>query len=176
MLTIILIVVATIIALPFAVALFVKKEYRMEAEVVIHKPSPEVFNYTKLIRNQEHYSKWVMTDPDMKKTLTGTDGTIGFMYAWESEDKSVGKGAQEIISLVDNQQINTEIRFIKPFEGTSHVTMTTDSTGQDETRVTWVMEGKSKYPMNITNLFMGKMLKNDMQISLQKLKNNLENK
>jgi hypothetical protein len=175
MLSIILIVVAAIIALPFILALFVKKEYRIEEQVIINKPTSEVFSYVKLIKNQEHYSKWVMTDPNMKKTLTGTDGTIGFIYAWESEDKGVGQGAQEITSLIDNQKINTEIRFIKPFEGTGYVTMLTDSTGSAETRVTWIMEGKSKYPMNITNLFMGKMLHNDMQLSLQNLKKNLEN-
>lgn len=172
---IILTILAAIIALPFIIALFVKKEYRIEANVIILKSSPEVFNYAKLIKNQEHYSKWVMADPDMKKTLTGTDGTVGFIYAWESADKGVGQGAQEITSLVDNKKINTEIRFIKPFEGTGYVTMLTDAAGPNETRVNWIMEGKSNYPMNIMNLFMGRMLHNDMQISLQRLKTNLEN-
>lgn len=172
--SIILMVVAVIVVLPFIIALFVKKEYRIEERVSIRKPASEVFSYVKLIKNQEHYSKWVMADPNMKKTLTGIDGTVGFIYAWESEDKGVGAGAQEIIQLVDNKKINTEIRFIKPFEGTGYVTMLTDSTSANETNVTWIMEGKSKYPMNITNLFMGKMLHNDMQLSLQNLKNNLE--
>lgn len=172
---IILIVIAAIIALPLIIALFVKKEYRIEEKVSINKSASEVFSYAKLIKNQEHYSKWVMADPNMKKTLTGTDGTVGFIYAWESEDKGVGQGAQEITALTENKKISTEIRFIKPFEGTGYVTMLTDSTGTDETGVTWIMEGKSKYPMNITNLFMGKMLHKDMAISLQNLKNNLEN-
>lgn len=176
MLSIILIILAAIIALPLIIALFVKKEYRIEEQVVINKPTSEVYNYTKLITNQERYSKWVMTDPNMKKTLTGTDGTVGFIYAWESEDKGVGQGAQEITALVDNQKINTEVRFIKPFESTGYVTMLTDSVGQNETRVTWVMEGRSKYPMNLVNVFMSKMLHSDMQLSLQNLKNNLESK
>jgi hypothetical protein len=170
----ILIIVATIVALPFIIALFVKKEYRIEEQVSITKPTSEVFNYVKHVKNQEHYSKWVMTDPNMKKTLTGTDGTVGFIYAWDSEDKGVGAGAQEITALIENKKLNTEVRFIRPFEGTGYVTMLTDSTGTNETNVTWVMEGKSKYPMNIMNLFMGKMLHKDMQISLQNLKNNLE--
>jgi Polyketide cyclase / dehydrase and lipid transport len=171
---IILIVIAAIIALPLIAALFVRKEYRIEEKVSINKSTPEVFNYVKYVKNQEHYSKWVMADPIMKKTLTGTDGTVGFIYAWKSEDKGVGQGAQEITALTENKKMNTEIRFIKPFEGTSYVTLLTDSTGTNETDVTWIMEGKSKYPMNFMNLFMGKMLHNDMQISLQNLKNNLE--
>src|SRR5690606_34199056 len=125
-------------------------------------------------KNQEHYSKWVMTDPAMQKTVTGTDGTVGFIYAWKSEDKGVGEGEQEITGLAENQKMNTEIRFVKPFEGTGFVTMLTDPIGTNETTVTWIMEGKSKYPMNIMNLVMGKVLHKDMQISLQNLKNNLE--
>lgn len=171
---IILTLVIAIVSLPLLVALFVKKEYRIEAQITINKPAAEVFNYIKLIKNQERYSKWVMADPDMKKTLTGTDGTVGFIYAWESNDKGVGQGAQEITSLADNTRITTEIRFIKPFEGTGYVTMITDEMRHDETRVTWIMEGKSKYPMNIVNVFMGNMLRNDMQLSLQNLKTNLE--
>jgi len=173
-LSIILIVIAAIFAIPFILALFVKKEYSIKEQVTINKSTPVVYNYVKLVSNQEQYSKWVMADPNMRKTLTGTDGTVGFIYAWDSDDKGVGAGAQEITSLVENKKMNTEIRFIRPFEGTSQVTLLTDSTGANETNVTWTMEGKSKYPMNIMNLFMGRMLHKDMQISLQNLKNNLE--
>ncbi len=170
----ILIVLAVIIAIPLIIALFVKKEYRIEEKISVNKSTSEVFDYVKFVKNQEHYSKWVMTDPTMKKTLTGTDGMVGFIYAWESEDKGVGQGAQEITAIIENKKLNTEIRFIKPFEGTSQVTMLTDSTGVNETGVTWIMEGKSKYPMNFMNLFMSGVLHKDMQISLQNLKNNLE--
>lgn len=167
-------VIAAVIAIPLIIALFVKKKYRIEARITVKNSTPNVFNYIKLVKNQEHYSKWVMADPNMKKTLTGIDGTVGFIYAWNSEDKGVGQGEQEITALVENKKMNSEIRFLKPFEGKSHVAMLTDSTGVSETEVTWSMEGKSKYPMNIMNLFMGKILYKDMQISLQNLKNNLE--
>lgn len=170
----ILIVIGVIIAIPMIIALFVKKEYRIEEKVSINKQPSEVFKYVKHIKNQEQYSKWVMIDQNMKKTLTGTDGTVGFMYAWESENKGIGQGTQEIKKITEGKQIDTEIRFIKPFEGTGHVTMLTDSIGVNQTQVTWSMEGNSKYPMNFVNLFMGKVLHKDMQISLQKLKNNLE--
>jgi hypothetical protein len=167
-------VIAAIIAIPLIIALFVKKKYRIEEQITINNSTPKVFNYIKFVKNQEHYSKWVMTDPDMKKTLTGTDGTIGFIYAWNSEDKGVGQGEQEITALVENKKMNSEVRFIKPFDGTGYVTMLTDSTSADGTDVTWIMEGKSKYPMNLMNIFMDKVLHKDMQISLQNLKNNLE--
>lgn len=171
---IILFVIAAIIALVPIVALFVKKDYHIEEQVTIKKSVPEVFDYIKLVRNQEHYNKWVMADPNMKKTLTGTDGTPGFIYAWDSTDNNVGAGAQEITAL-DNNTLNTEIRFIRPFQGTSYVTMKADPSGSSDTLVTWSMTGRSKYPMNIINLVMGKMLHRDMHASLLNLRNILEN-
>lgn len=45
---------------------------------------------------------------------------------------------------------------------------------KNETLVTWGMMGKSKYPMNLTNLFIDKLLGNDLEISLNHLKKILE--
>ena len=54
----ILIVVGILIAIPLIVALFVKKDYSVEKEIVINKPKTEVFEYIKLLKNQDNYSKW----------------------------------------------------------------------------------------------------------------------
>jgi hypothetical protein len=39
-------------------------------------------------------------DPNMKKTYTGTDAEVGFISAWESTDKNVGVGEQEIKKII----------------------------------------------------------------------------
>lgn len=77
----ILIIILVIIAIPFIIALFVKKEYKVEREVVIHKPVTEVFDYIKHLKNQDSYSKWAMIDLNIKKTFTGTDAKVGFISA-----------------------------------------------------------------------------------------------
>ena len=82
-------------ALPLVVALFVKKDYNVEREIVINKSVNEVFSFIKYLKNQDSYSKWAMMDPQMKKTYRGTDGEIGFVSAWESNMKEVGFGEQE---------------------------------------------------------------------------------
>ena len=86
----ILFVIAGIIALLIIIALFVKKEYSIFRAITINKPRQEVFNYIKYLKNQDLYSKWVMRDPNMKKDFTGTDGTAGFIYAWEG-NKQAGR-------------------------------------------------------------------------------------
>lgn len=88
----ILIAVAVLLALPLLVALFVEKDYLVEREIVVNKPKEEVFNYIKYLKNQDSYSKWASIDLGMKKTYSGTDGTVGFVSGWDSTNDEVGKG------------------------------------------------------------------------------------
>jgi len=53
-----------IIALALISAAFLEKEYAVEREIVINKPKAEVFNYVKMLKNQENYSLWATMDPE----------------------------------------------------------------------------------------------------------------
>ncbi|MFA9213308.1 MAG: hypothetical protein ACEQSR_05610 [Candidatus Methylacidiphilales bacterium] len=53
MLQIILFIFLGIIALILIAAVFMKKEYSISVSSVINKPQVEVFNYIKLLKNQE---------------------------------------------------------------------------------------------------------------------------
>jgi hypothetical protein len=110
----ILAIIGGIIALILLLAAFTRKKYSIERNIIVDKPAAEVFDYVKHIKNQDFYSKWVMTDPNMKKTFTGVDGTVGFIYAWDG-NKQAGQGEQEIVRLEEGKRIDTEVRFIRPF-------------------------------------------------------------
>ena len=172
----ILAILLIIVVLFLVIALFVKKEYSVEREVLINKPVPEVFNYIKYIKNQDHYSTWNMKDPNMKKDYRGTDGTVGFVSAWDSEDKEVGKGEQEIKEIKENQQMNMELRFYRPFEATDYAYMITEPEGGSQTKVKWGFNGKMPYPMNaiMPLMNMDKMLGDELQQGLNNLKRELE--
>lgn len=173
---IILASIAIITAILLLIALFGKKEYTIEREIVIHKSAGEVFNYVKYLKNQDHYSKWVMIDPKMKKDFRGTDGASGFIYAWDSKDKNAGKGEQEIKKITEGERIDMEVRFERPFKGVSDTYMTTGNVGPNQTAVKWVFGSKLKYPMNLMLVFMNfdKLLGRDMETSLATLKGILE--
>lgn len=173
-LKIILAIIIIIVVIVLLIALFVKKEYVVDEQIVINRPSNEVFDYIKLIKNQGNYNKWVMMDPNVRRTYTGTDGTVGFVATWDSDNKNVGKGAQEIRMISEGQRIDLEVRFEKPFKNTANVYMTTQPEPGNATKVRWVMEGKNPYPMNIMNLFIPSMLGKDLATSLNNLKNVLE--
>jgi hypothetical protein len=172
----ILLAILAIIAVLLVIALFLKKEYSVEKEIVINKSQQDVFSYILLLKNQDHYSKWVMMDPNVKKEYHGTDGTVGFVSAWDSENKNVGKGEQEITKITDDSRIDYEIRFIKPFEGIATAYMTTDFVAQNKTKVKWGFTGKMKYPFNLLILCMNveKMVGDDLSTGLNNLKAVLE--
>ncbi len=171
----ILIGIGTLIAVLLIVALFVKKEYTIEREITINKPKAEVFNYVKHLKNQDNYSKWVMQDPGMKKEFRGTDGTVGFVYAWDSNKKNAGKGEQEIKSIKEGERVDVEVRFQKPFQGVATAPIITEGMPANQTKVKWAMNGNTKYPLNFMNLFMDNMLGKDLEASLNNLKTILEN-
>ena len=138
MLNTILIIIAILFILPFVVALFVKKSYAIEREIIINKPKQEVFNYIKNIKNQDDFNKWTMLDPDMKKDFSGIDGTLGFIYAWDS-NKNAGAGEQEITSITEGERITMELRFVRPFASVAHVYMNTKAESDHSTKVKWGM-------------------------------------
>ena len=168
----ILLAVLGIIAIILVFALFIDKEFSLSKEIIVNKPKQQVFDYVKLIKNQEQYSVWVMKDPNI--VYSGTDGTVGAQSSWESKDKNVGVGEQQIIELKEGESMKVELRFKKPFEGTNYATNTFTSLGDNQTKVTTTFTGKSKYPMNFMNLFMNMLVGKDMETNLNNMKTNLE--
>ena len=172
----ILIAIAAIIAIALITALFVKKEYAIERTISINQPKEAVFNYIKYLKNQDNYSKWAMMDPNMKKNYTGTDGTIGFISAWESDNKHVGKGEQEIIKITDGERMDVKLRFKTPYEAENDAYFITEALSANETKVTWGFTGAFPSPMNLMGVFMNmdKEVGGDFETGLANLKKLLE--
>lgn len=173
---IILIIIASLVAIVLVTPLFIDGSYAVEKEVVINQPNDIVFDYVKHLKNQDEFSVWAQMDPDMNKTFTGTDGTIGFISAWDSEDKDVGRGEQEILKIVEGERIDFELRFYEPFETTDNAYITTEVVNDSVTLTKWGFTGKMNYPMNIMLLFMDMegMLGPQLQEGLDNMKNILD--
>jgi uncharacterized protein YndB with AHSA1/START domain len=171
----VLLVIVIIVAIPFVIALFTKKGYYVERSIMINQPESVVFDYLKYLKNQDYFSKWVMTDPDKKTTFSGVDGTVGCIYAWDG-NKKAGKG--EIIKIMEGELIDIEVRFERPFKAVAYIPFTLTSASSAQTKVTWSMRSKMNYPMNfmLLALNMEKMLGADMDESLVNLKKILETK
>lgn len=172
----ILIALVIIIAIPLIAAIFIKKDFAVEREIVINKPKDSVFNYIKYLKNQDHFSKWAQMDPNMKKGFSGTDGAVGAVSTWDSAADSVGKGEQEIKKIAEGDRIDYELRFLKPFKTTNYAFMSTEAISGTQTKVKWGFNGKMDYPFNLMTVCcnMDKQIGGDLQIGLNNLKAILE--
>ena len=175
MLQTIAIIVIVLVGLILLLASIMEKEYSLSSSIIINRPQNMVFDYVKHLKNQERYSKWVMADPNVKLTYTGTDGTVGFRAAWESADKNVGVGEQEIMNIKEGVGYDAEIRFEKPFKGVSTANVTTEAVSSNQTKVTTTFNSKTPFPMNIMVPMIKKMLTKDMNQNSATLKSVLEN-
>ena len=155
----VLLALAIVIAIPFIMAIFLKKDYLIEREIIINRPKQEVFDYIKHLKNQNEWSKWATTDPNMKATYSGTDGTVGFTYTWDSNNKTVGKGMQEITKITDGEYVGY-IEWDFRFAGKPHTIChwTTETVSENVTRMKWVFTGRVNYPMNFMILFFEKLI------------------
>lgn len=170
-----LILLGLVIVILLAAAV-VKKSYKVERSVTLNAPKPMVYDYIKYLKNQNEFSVWAKIDPNMKVEYRGTDGTVGFVSAWDSPVKEAGKGEQEIIKMDDGKRIDYEIRFLEPMKSTDYAYFLFDSMNDSTTSVTWGFFGKIKYPMNTMLLFMNMddMLGKDLEGGLVNLKTILE--
>lgn len=162
-----------IIALLLIIALFLKKEHYAKREIVINAPKQKVFEFLKLLKNQEKFNKWAKADRDRKWEYKGTDGTVGFIISWNG-NKNAGEGEKEIMNIVEGKRIETQIRFIRPVKTVADVIMETESTSETQTKVNLINSGTLKYPMNIFIPLAEKNFPKDMDRSLLALKEILE--
>jgi len=168
--------IAIIIIFILLLAAVVSGKYDVEREITIMAPKVKVFDYVKYLKNQDNFSAWAKMDTNMKKEFRGTDGTVGFVSAWESANEEVGKGEQEIIKITDGERIDVELRFIAPFEATDNAYFATSGIDSASTLVKWGFNGEMPYPMNLMLLFMDmdEMLGPDLETGLENLKVILE--
>lgn len=165
--------IVAISALLLAIALFLPKDYIVSQSIVINRPQAEVFNYVKIIDNQKYYSIWVMEDPNSLMSSKGVDGEVGYISAWDSKNKNVGKGEQEIMKLT-NERIDVDLRFVRPFKSEAKASTTCKAIDANTTEVINEFYGHSSYPMNLMTVFMKGMLGDAMYKNLTNLKGILE--
>jgi len=170
----ILLVLAGIIALLLIIALFMKRKHYVKREININAPLQKVFDFLKLLKNQDQFNKWATTDKQNRKVeFKGTDGTVGFIYAW-SGNKSAGVGEKEIMNIVEAKRIETEIRFVKPMRVSASVIFETEPLSENQTKVNLINTGTLKYPLNIMIPMAEKNFPKEMDASLSTLKGILE--
>ena len=170
---IILFVLLGFIALVFIAAIFMKKNHYVIREIEINAPQQEVFEFLKLLKNQDKFNKWAKAGADREWNYKGIDGTVGFVISWNG-DKKVGEGEKEIMHIIENKKIETQVRFIRPMITTANINFELEPLTDNRTKVFMSNAGKLNYPMNVFIPIAEKNFPKDMDVSLMNLKTILE--
>lgn len=171
-----LVAIVVLLIAAVAIASFaMPTDFKVEREVTINKPRADIYDYVKILRNQNEWGPWHKREPTMKQEFRGTDGTVGFVSYWKGEKEETGEGEQEIKKMVENERIDTELRFKQPFESKAEAHLVLESAG-DQTKVKWTFAGSMPRPMNVTLLMidMDKELGKDLSEGLAGLKTVME--
>ena len=159
-----------LIALILIIAAFLPKTFHAGSEIVINKPSKEVFDYVKIIKNQANYDNWSRQDKNIIKDYQGTDGTVGFTYSWKS--KKVGDGKQVITKVEEGKRVDMDIFFNGSDEANKTFIQVTPVDSLSS-KVNWEIDGKIPYPFNIMSLFYD--MNKDFKEGITRLKGIVEN-
>ncbi len=177
-LSLILVILAGTVLLLLLMALVLPKHYSVKVSETINKPKNKVYDYVSSFQNQIYYSEWLKADPDLQPTVVGADGTVGAILKWESfnedKNKNVGKGEQEIKKM-DANNIEVELRLIKPMEGTCKIINNFAEIGINQTDYTCTFYAYAKFPINLPSFLIGRhFIKKNQQQTLNNIKKIIE--
>lgn len=160
-----------IIIFSLIVALFVSNEIVYEKSKTISSPIDSVWENVNSLADLDKWSPWNDYDPNMKKEMTGIDGTVGAKQSWDSDNENVGKGSQAIAKIEAPNLFKTDLKFYTPYESEAEGYIKLVANGS-RTTVTWGFKSEMPYPFNLMKLFMDmeEAMDKDWNKGLSKLK------
>lgn len=173
-LKILLILLLVIAGLLVVLGLMGEDHYRIERSVSISAPVESVWGHVSSLGAMDKWSPWNELDPNMTKTMEGTDGTVGAVSKWEG-NKDVGKGEQRIDSIAPNSLLRTHLTFHEPWSSETDALIELAKDGEG-TKVTWAMVGENDFMGKLMSKFvdMDAMLGKDFEKGLALLKSQAE--
>jgi hypothetical protein len=160
-----------IIVIFLLAAAFAGTAWSYEQSILINASLDKVWGKMNSLHAINQWNPWMGIDPNMKLQYSGTDGTPGASFSWDSPVKNVGAGGQTILSVKDRSLVATRVDFLRPFKSTGYANFDVEAE-RSETRVTWSINSKMPYPINIVKLFGGiqRNMGRDFSKGLNKLK------
>ena len=153
------------------------KTYQVERSATVNAPKEVVFPYLKSLQLVQEWSPWAERDSAMHNEFSGEDGTVGSTYKWSGNDQ-VGSGIQTITAIEENVKVETNLKFLQPYESESNGWTRIEDAEGGGSKVIWGFGGENNFMGRVMGVFMNmdKMVGPDFEYGLNKLKNILEAK
>jgi hypothetical protein len=145
-------------------------DYHVERSTTIAAPAASVFAQVNDFRLWDAWSPWAKLDPNMKVTFSGAAGTVGSTYHWQGKS-DVGEGRMTLTESRPGEFVGIKLEFIEPMASVCSTTFTFKPQN-DQTTVTWVLDGENNFVGKAFGLFMDmdKMIGGDFEKGLAQLK------
>ena len=129
-----LIGLVALIVLLAIVGLFLPSTVHLERSTVIAAPQSTVFTLLNSYKRFNEWSPWAGIDPETSYTYEGPDHGVGAKMSWQSENRDVGSGSQEITASRPWERVEAELDFGPQGTAQAFFDVASEDTG---TRVTW---------------------------------------
>lgn len=145
--------------------------FQVSRSIVIERHQDEVFDIAVDYNTWTSWSPWLGIDPQAIVSVEGDGVSVGSVYRWKGT--VVGEGEIEHVHLKRPDEIDDEIRFIKPFASKSNVRFQFERVGSG-TKVTWHMDGNLPWFMFWMQSQMEMYIGIDYEHGLKKLRDRVE--
>ncbi|MCW5898151.1 MAG: SRPBCC family protein [Flavobacteriales bacterium] len=141
----------------------------VQRSITIEAGDDLVWPHIASLRALHAWGVWKDMDKDQRTSWEGEDGTVGSTQRWEGD--TVGTGMQTITAVEPGKRLETELRFIEPWETVSQVDLDLESADAGS-NVTWRMTIKNGFMGRLFGVFMDmdKMIGPDFERGLANLK------
>lgn len=156
-----------------AIGFFLPRHVHVERSIALNAPIGTVYTVLDSYAMFNRWSPWAALDPNTKYEIAGPPSGVGARMSWDSENKNVGKGSQEIIESRTNECIKTKLDFGSQGAGTADFKLSREG---DATKVVWGMDsdlGANPFA-HYFGLMIPGMVGKDYEKGLASLKNLVE--
>jgi Polyketide cyclase / dehydrase and lipid transport len=147
-----LLVLAIIIIGLFVFISLSSDEFKVSRTATIQAAPGLVYGQVNDLKNWKMWSPWEHIDPKRKTEFSQIHSGTGSSMSWESEHPDVGYGRITIMSCIENKSMRYQILFEKPMKAVYQGSFTFVPKGENQTEVTWSMEGTNDFLSKAVNL------------------------
>lgn len=143
-------------------------KFHIDKSITINKPIGEVYNTLNDYSKWRPWSPWLVTEPDAKVTVAPDNK----YYEWQG--KVTGEGNMKIYNEIENEKIEIDLTFLKPWKSTAKTWFDLSADGEG-TKVHWKMDSSLPFFMFWMKNMMTEMIGMDYTRGLNMLKEYIEN-
>lgn len=164
----ILIIIGVFLLLLFTIPIFLPSSSYVERTIEINKPIDEVFMQVIDFENYTKWNPWVEMEQELVFNVLNNDPQEGSKIEWEGD--TIGSGYLMRTKVVENELIESDLVFVKPWESNARDIMKFEPI-LGGTKIIWANEMELVYPFGrYMSFVMENFIGNDFEKGLAKLK------